>query len=119
MPNWVSVTILGMNAYEEERFDESVFVDPSFSFCKTTFPTDDPKTDWGMNRRDYNVTVSHPGGDGGPIAIHMECAWNEPHPVQMRRIFDYLESQHGLCALIAVALDPYDSTSRVVEVAPK
>jgi len=120
MPNWVTVTILGMNAHEGD-FDASFFEHPTFSFCEVTNSVDHRrrKKAWGTEWADRDVSCQLLQGDGGPVSISMNFGWKEPHPEQMRRIFDYLEQTHNLTALIAIALDPYDETSRIVKVAPK
>lgn len=121
MPNWVTLIIVGMPVsgdFEEVGYPALKGIE---CLCQAANPcpcdSDLRQSTWGTRHED-SYGIAELNGDGMPIMIQITTAWNEPSPEQMRKIFDLLES-YGLQSLTAVACDPYDATTRVVEVADK
>ncbi len=74
---------------------------------------------WGARWGTYETEYHELGGDGLPVLIEFQCAWNPPSPEAMRDIENYLKEAYCLKDIRWLFHEPYDNTIAPIEVAGK
>ena len=75
------------------------------------------RQNWGTKWGTYGLKVRELGGDGCPVMIECQTAWNQPTPEVMRKISDWLLEEHCIRVSKWIGHDPYDDSVVDIEVA--
>jgi len=65
---------------------------------------------WGTKWGTYETRVHQLGGDGSPILIEFQSAWDPPNRETMRKITNYLRETYCLDNIKWIGHNPYDGS---------
>lgn len=74
------------------------------------------KENWGTKWGTYDTKAFALGGDGEPIAVKFQSAWNAPE--MLNEIAAWLCKTYGFERVAFVGFDPYDDSTQMLEVYP-
>ncbi len=70
--------------------------------------------EWGTKWGTYEMKAFEPGGDGKPIVIAFQCAWEPPRKEILGKIIDWLEKEWGIESPCVLGFEPCSNTTHIL-----